>query len=171
MTVEKCSSINIFSLLKEVKKQLNRDYPDVGPEEYFKITMDELGRFAINGQQFEIIAIKNYLGGHRWFFACPKCGNKASKLFLPPLPGEQKYYCKNCHKLKNQSALMGQNNIYKKVSRPLKRMKEIEDKIHRGHLKPDAIQRLLDEYDKLEKELKTSPEFRLYSFKKKHDML
>lgn len=171
MTVEKCSSINIFSLLKEVKKQVNRDYPDTVSEELLKIVQEELSKFTINGQQFEYIAIDNYLGGYRWFFACPKCKNKASKLFLPPLSGEQKYLCKNCHKLKNQSALMGQNNIYKKVSRPLKRMKEIEDKIHRGHLKTDAIQKLLDEYDKLEKDLKGSPEFRLYSFKKKHDML
>ena len=65
---------------------------------------------------------------------------------------------------------MGQNNMYQKVTRPLKRLKEIEDKIAHGHLKTDKVQDLLNEYESLEKQLKESPEFRLYSFKKKHNI-
>jgi hypothetical protein len=65
---------------------------------------------------------------------------------------------------------MGQNQIYRKVTRPLKRLKEIEDKISHGHLKTDKVQALLNEYEMIEKHLKASPEFRLYSFKKVHNL-
>lgn len=62
---------------------------------------------------------------------------------------------------------MGQNKLYKKVTRPLKRMQEIRDKLERGHLTSKKIQELLDEYEKLEQEVKNCPEYRLYAFKKK----
>lgn len=173
MTVESCTSICINPLQRSIKKLINRDYPEAAPDEIFNYTLRELQKFIVNEQSFEFEPLDNYLGGHRWFFKCPKCGKRASKLFLPPpnCGREQKYFCKSCHKLKNQSALMGQNNMYRKVTRPLKRMKEIEDKIARGHLKSDKVQELLNEYDSLEKELKKSPEFRLYTFKKKHNLI
>jgi hypothetical protein len=50
-------------------------------------------------------------------------------------------------------------------------MKTLENKIAKGHLKVEKIQELLDEYEKLEKQLKDAPEFRLYAFKKKHGLL
>jgi hypothetical protein len=49
-------------------------------------------------------------------------------------------------------------------------MKNIENRLERGHLSSDKTQALLDEYDTIEKELKTSPEYRLYQFKKRHGM-
>jgi len=174
LTVEKCSSININSLQKTIKKLIKRDYPDSSIEEVYTHSLEHLSKFTVNDQLFEYEALKNHLGGHRWFFLCPKCGNRASKLFLPPEGTgnrEKRYLCKTCHKLKNQSALQGQNNMYRKVTKPLKRMKEIQDKINRGHLKSEKVQELLDEHDTLEQGLKDSPEYRLFMFKKKHNMM
>lgn len=173
ITVETCSSICINTLQSTIKRIIKQDYPDSNQEETYKHMQDELKKFNVDGQTFEYIALKNYLGGHRWFFLCPKCQQKANKLFLPPLgcKKEHVYACKACHRLKNQSAIMGQNSMYKLVTRPLKRMKEIEDRLAHGHMKSELVQQLLDEYEKLEKQLKDSPEFRLFSFKKKHNLL
>jgi hypothetical protein len=171
-TVENCTSVCVNNLQKAIKKMIDRDYPEASQDETYSYMLNELKKFSVNNQYFEYTAQINYLGGHRWFFLCPNCKNRANKLFLPPPTAkkEKKYLCKTCHKLKNQSALMGQNNMYRKVTRPLKRLKEIEDKIAGGHLKADKVQDLLNEYEILEKQLKESPEFRLYSFKKKHNI-
>jgi hypothetical protein len=173
VTVEACSSICMNTLQRQVKKIVDKDYPNATPQEVYDNVVKELKNFSVNNQTFDYFAHVNYLGGHRWFFLCPKCKNQAIKLFLPPETApdrEHLYLCKACHKLKNQSALMGQNNMYRKVTRPLRRLKEIEDKIARGHIKAEIVQKLLDEYESLEKHLKEAPEFRLYSFKKKHNL-
>jgi len=174
VTVESCSHINISTLQKAIKKLVDKYYPESSQEEMHQHVMDELNKVEVNGQKFEFDSQPNYLGGFRWFFSCPKCNKRASKLFLPPITAknrEQRYLCKTCHKLKNQSAIMGQNKIYKKVTRPLKRMKEIEDRLTRGYMKGEKVQELLNEYETLENLMKASPEYRLFSFKKKHNLL
>ena len=174
ITVESCHSVCVNPLQRSIKKLLSRDYPEASPEEVFDHTRAQLGKFTVNNQYFEYEAIRNHLGGHRWFFLCPECCSRSSKLFLPPESAtdrERRYLCKSCHRLKNQSAIQGQNNMYRKVTRPLKRLKEIEDKIARGHLKSEKVQELLNEYEKIEQGLKSSPEFRLYTFKKRHQMM
>jgi len=173
VTVEQCSSINIGALQKAIRRTINRDYPESREEELYNFTENELKKFVVNDQTFEYSAIKNILGGHRWFFICPKCGNKAGKLFLPPEGCllERKYFCKNCHMIKNQSVLMGSNKIYKKVIKPLKRLRAIENKISKGYLPNDKIQELLNEHEAIENELKSAPEYRVYLFKKKHGLL
>jgi hypothetical protein len=50
------------------------------------------------------------------------------------------------------------------------RLKEIEKKLDRGYLSQDKVEKLLDEYDAIEKELKSTPEYRLYIFKKQHNL-
>ena len=35
--------------------------------------------------------------GRRWWFACPSCGRRAGKLYLPP--GERHFCCRLCHRL------------------------------------------------------------------------
>lgn len=173
ITVENCKSVNINTLQKTIKRNINRDYPESTQQEIYDLTFAELNKFHANDQNFKYEAIENYLGGFRWFFLCPKCDRRCTKLFLPPVEltiKVQKFYCKYCHKLKNQSALQGQNNMYRKVTKPLKRMKEIEKKIARGHLTADKVQELLNEYELIEKELRRSPEYRLYKFKMTHDL-
>lgn len=169
LVLENCSVINCSHLQRAARKIIDRDYPESNIEELYKYTYAELQKFSANGQTFEYTAVKNYLGGHRWFFFCPKCKSRVSKLFLPPETSglEHSYQCKSCLGLKNQSAVMGQNKLYKKVTRPLRRMQEIRTKLERGHLTSKKIQELLDEYEKLEQEVKSCPEYRLYAFKKK----
>ena len=173
VTVESCSQIKILDLQKSIKKKLATDYPDITSEQQQEITLNELKKFTVNGQTFEYSCQPSHLGGVRWFFLCPKCGHNAYKLVLPPplSDRERLYLCKECHKLKNQSALMGQSTMYQMVTRPMKRLKQIEDKIAVGHLGRDRVKDLLDEYDRIEEELKSSPEYRLYMFKKNHGLL
>lgn len=173
VTVESCTSINIHTLQRALRKGIERDYLEPSEDEIYTLILQGLKKFTVNDQIFDYTAIKNYLGGYRWFFLCPKCKKKSNKLFLPPESSnkEPTYACKLCHKLRNQSALLSQNVMYRKVTKPLKRMKILENKIAKGHLRVEKIQDLLDEYERLEKQLKDAPEFRLYAFKKKHGLL
>jgi hypothetical protein len=172
-TVESCTSININSLQRTIKKMIDKSYLEPTEDEIYTYTLQELNKFTTHDLHFEYTAQKNYLGGHRWFFLCPKCKKRSNKLFLPPVSSDREhtYACKICHKLRNQSALMSQNVLYRKVTRPLKIMKIIENKIAKGHLRPEKIQELLNEYESLEKQLRDAPEFRLYYFKKKHNLI
>lgn len=172
IALENCLSICVGKLQKAIRKTINRDYPESTEEEIHNFTERDLLSFTINNQTFKYTSLKNRLGGHRWFFLCPKCGRRVSKLFMPPenYGLVKQYQCKECHGLRNQSAIMGQNKFYRRVTRPLKRMKDLEDRLARGHLNSDKIQELLNEYDALEKELKSSPEYRLYQFKRRRGM-
>jgi hypothetical protein len=179
ITIELCTCVSISALQTAIKKVVTKDYPDSTEQENYDHTLAELKKFTINDQYFDYVAIKNYMGGYRWFFVCPKCKKRAGKLFLPPYGTslrknakhrEHLFLCKDCHKLKNQSAIANQSKIYKNVTKPLKRLKFIEDRIAKGHIRPDGIKELLDEHESIEKGLKESQEFRLYSFKKKHNL-
>lgn len=174
ITVESCQSICMSALQKEIRYAIEKEKLEFKDENAaYELFVQELNKFSVNGQTFKYISKENYLGGYRWFFLCPKCNKRANKLFLPPVAAtsrEQKYLCKACHKLKNQSSLVGSNQLYKAVMRPLKRLKDIEDRIARGHLKSEKIQSLLDEYELIESRLKESQEYRLYDFKRKHGL-
>lgn len=169
LVVENCSCITISSLQKAIRKMIDRDHPDSDEQEIFDFTKTELEKFSVNDQKFNYSYMKNKLGGYRWFFLCPKCGNRAMKLFLPPEGSqiELLYLCKECHGLQNRSAVMAKNNLYKKVLRPLKRLKQIEAMLEKGYLTGEKTQALLDEYDALENKMKETPEYRLYMFKQK----
>jgi hypothetical protein len=171
LTTEKCTSLTIGALQRACRDIINRDYPDSTEDEVYHYTELELKKFSANDQHFQYNPIKNKLGGYRWFFLCPKCNARVSKLFLPPKGAKQDYLylCKKCHGLKSQSAVMGQNSTYRKVTRPLKRLNEIEQRLERGHLTNAKIEELLDEYETIEKELKSTTEYRLYLFKKRQE--
>ena len=168
--VEQCTTINIGNLQTDIRKVINRDKPGSTEEEIYKFTEEELNKFRINNQSFKYTSIKNRLGGYRWFFLCEKCNNRALKLFLPPVTFqeyEHLFLCKACHKLLNESVMKANNNLYKKVIKPLRKLREIEEKLEKGHLQEKKIEELLNEYDRIEQEMKTTPEYRLYAFKKK----
>lgn len=169
LVAESCSSISISNLQKTIRKMIDRDHPDSSEQEIFDFTKEELDKFSVNGQHFSYSHMKNRLGGYRWFFLCPKCETRAGKLFLPPESSglEHKYLCKSCHGLQNQSAVIGKSNIYKKVLKPLKRMKQIEESLEKGYLTSDKTEELLNEYDALEQSMKETPEYRLYIFKRR----
>ena len=173
LVAEQCTIITISALQREIRRVINRDDSTASEEEIFKYTEHELNKFSVNGQFFKYSYIKNCLGGYRWFFLCDKCNHRAIKLFLPPeafTDYEHKYYCKECHALINESVMKGNNNIYRKVIRPLRRLREIEVKLEKGHLTNEKVEELLNEYDKLEQEMKSCPEYRHYAFKKKRGM-
>lgn len=173
LSVEQCSSIACNTLQKNIKKLINKEFPGATEDEVFSHTQAELVKFEINGQIFKYDYMRNQLGGYRWFFLCDKCNKKANKLFLPPKEAvgyEHQYLCKRCHKLKNESVLKANSKLYKSVLRPLKKLREIEQKLEIGHLRPEKTKELLDEYDAIEKEMKSTPEYRLYVFKRKRGL-
>lgn len=172
LTLENCACLYVGTLQKTFKKKALKDNPDLQEEELYNDVQADLDEFTVNGQTFQYTSIRNRLGGHRWFFLCPKCTRRVSKLFLPPKGNslEQKYLCKNCHGLKNQSAVMGQNRIYRQVTKPLKRMRQIEKKLENGYLGSEQIKTLLDEYEAIENTMKNTPEYRLYVFKRTRNL-
>lgn len=173
VTVESCHQLRISDLQTRIRKIILRDWPESTEEEVYNHTLEELKKFTTNDQTFEYEAQRNYLGGYRWYFLCPKCKKRVNRMILPPegTSFEMKYLCKVCHGIRNTSVVMGQSAMYTKVTRPLKRMKEIEDRIAAGHLPMDKAKELMDEYDLLEGQLKAEPEYRLYMFKKRHGMI
>lgn len=173
LLVEQCTSISISDLQKEIRRTIDQDNPGATEEEIYKITADELNKFRVKNQSFKFFAMNNRLGGHRWFFVCGDCDRKAQKLFLPPEEDTEhshKFSCKTCHGLVNESVMKANNNIYKKVVRPLQQLRKIEAKLEKGHLTSEKVQQLLDEYDVIEQEMKNTPEYRHYVFKKKRGM-
>jgi len=173
LVIEQCSVISISTLQKKLRKSIDLNNSESTEEEIFKFTEEELDKFKVNGQSFQYTNIKNHLGGYRWFFICEKCKNRVQKLFLPPqafAEYDHKYLCKDCHKLYNESVMKANNSTYKKVIRPLKRLREIEEKIQKGHLTEKKIEELLNEYDAIEQEMKNCIEYRQYIFKKKRGM-
>jgi hypothetical protein len=170
--VEQCTCLNVSNLQGTIRKIANREDEEMSEQELFDFTKSELEKFTIDGNHFKFDHMKNVLGGYRWFFLCDKCGKRSVKLFLPPenCGLEHRYLCKECHKLKNESVVKANNTLYKKVIRPLKRLREIEAKLERGHLTAEKTDELMNEYDAIEKEMKSTREYRLYAFKKKRGM-
>ena len=172
LTLENCTSIYVGTLQKTFKKKAHKFDQNLSEDALFNHIQEDLIKFTVDDQTFQYTSIKNRLGGHRWFFLCPKCSTRVSKLFLPPIGNglESRYLCKTCHGLKNQSAVMGQNRIYKQVTKPLKRLREIEKKLENGYLGNDKIKELLDEYEGIEAQMKDTPEYRLYVFKRSRNL-
>jgi superfamily II helicase len=173
VSVEQCSVITSNTLQKNIRKDINKKWPQATRDEIFNRTQEELDKFTVHDQKFKFMWVPNQFGGFRWFFLCERCNGKALKLFLPPKEAyeyEHKYFCKRCHKLKNESLIRCNNGLYKHVLRPLYRMKAIEKKLEVGHLRPEKTRELLDEYEAIENEMKQSPEYRLYVFKKKRGL-
>lgn len=170
---EQCSALNVNALQTAIRKLIDKDHSGATSEEVFQYTKEELDKFTVNNQKFEYTHLPNRLGGYRWFFLCDKCKSRCSKLFLPPegVPNyTHLYLCKECHGLHNESVMRANNTVYKKVVKPLKRLREIEEKLEKGHLTKGKVDELLNEYDALEKEMKDTHEYRLYAFKKKRGM-
>ena len=173
LMAEQCSSISCSDLQTNIRKMIRKDYPDSSIQETFEHTQEELNKFAIDGQHFEYSYYENQLGGYRWFFVCSKCHTKVNKLFLPPqhFEGyERLYLCKSCHHLKNESVIKANNNLYKTVLKPQRKLRAIEKKLEVGHLRPEKIKELLDEYESIERAIRETPEYRLYLFKKKRNL-
>lgn len=168
-----CESATCFkfnNLITKVKSEIKNKYPTIDDEKFRGIVYQSLKKFTINGQYFDYISQGNYLGGFRWFVKCPGCGKRRTKLYLPDKypEKEQKYMCKDCHGLKNSSSIMGASRRYKKVIRPLKKLDSIKAKLLNKNININKSKKLLAEYEKIERELKSSPEYKLWEFQKRH---
>lgn len=169
-SLESTTCFSFQNLVKKVKNNVRNRFPGKKEEEFREIMFKALSAFELNGQKFEYDFSLNHLGGERWFVKCPKCKNPCLKLFLPSKykDREQKYLCKNCHKLKNASILLGSTKRYKKVVKPLKRLEWLRNQLLKKSMTPEKAKPFLDEYEHIEKELASSPEYRLFKFQKEH---
>lgn len=166
---ESSVSFNFDNLVKKVKEHIKEQFPKLMPDDInIKIGLN-LKIFSLNDQTFEYTSVPNNFGGVRWFVLCPKCGKKSHKLYLPKgKDREQRYLCRYCHKLKPSSLLLGKQKKYKNVAKPLKRLEQIKKKLLHKKIKAIEAEELLEEYDRIEKKLADSPEYRLWVFKKEH---
>lgn len=168
--VEDTVKYNFSTLGRKIREELKGRFPEAGSEELRKLILKNLKKFSINGQTFEYTYRGNHMGGERWYVSCPKCGKPCINLYLPSHneSREQRYLCQNCHVLKNKSAIMGACTKYKKVVRPLKRLENIKHALMKKNITPERAEPLLDAYERIEKELERSPEYRLYKFQQEH---
>lgn len=172
---------DIYKNLSDV--QVKEIFPEVTPEELANksghvpdgvmhaLMLRHLKKFSINEQMFEYDSRKNHLGGFRWYVLCPRCKAPNLKLYLPNRykNKDQLYLCKKCHGLKNSSSLSGATNKYKKVTKPLKRLENIKKILMGKNISPDKAHPLLEEYERIERELQASPIYKLYKFQEEHN--
>lgn len=166
---ESTINFNFSNLVKKIKKHLTEQFPGLTPEQASYKTKESLKSFTLNNQFFHYESIPNTLGGVRWFVLCPKCKKRSLKLYLPKAKDrESLYLCKDCHKLKPSSMLLGGRSKYKHITRPLKRIEQIKKKLLNKKTNIEEVDKLFKELDKIEKKLSESAEYRLWKFKKEH---
>jgi len=169
--LESCAVFSFLPLFTRIKEELRKKFPDIptGSEEFIKLMYKTLKAFSLNDQQFDYGTQGNYLGGYRWYVLCPECGKKCFKLYLPEEESRAKLYlCKNCHSLKHTSAILGPTPRYQKVIRPLKQLENIKKLLLKKSMTPEKAKHLLDAYDRIEQQLKSASEYRLWKFQKEH---
>jgi hypothetical protein len=170
-TYKNLSDTQIKEIFPAVTTEDLASKTDHVPDEVMHALMlRHLKKFSINEQMFEYDSRKNHLGGFRWYVLCPRCKAPNLKLYLPNRykNKEQLYLCKKCHGLKNSSSLSGATNKYKKVIKPLKRLEAIKTLLLNKNISPDKAHPLLAEYERIERELQASAEYRLFKFQEEH---
>jgi hypothetical protein len=192
---ETATSFNFTELIIKIKKEIREEYDQLAVvqkrDKYPQLTEDQLQtnkmpddifheamlsnlkKFTINEQVFSYKSFKNNLGGFRWYVVCPQCNELCLKLYLPNKykDKEQRYLCKDCHGLKNSSSLLGATKKYRKVVRPLKRLEILKSALMKKGISSEKAKPLLEEYEKIERELNNSPEYRLWRFQLEHTSL
>jgi len=170
LPVESAACYNFSVLVRKVKEELKKRFPKTSHEEFLGLMYKNLSKFSINNQEFEYSHQNNYLGGARWFVKCPKCGKNCFRLYLPKEESgrERLYLCKVCHDLKNASSLMGASKKYKHVVKPLKQLEKIKIALLKKGMTAEKAAPLLDAYEKIENQLASNSEYRLWKFQQKH---
>jgi hypothetical protein len=195
LPAESATSFCFTGLITRVKKEVREEYElltkEQKKEQFPQLTEEQLvsrkipddafhdmmlksfKKFTLNEQTFNYKSFKNNLGGFRWYVLCPQCNALCLKLYLPNKhkEKEQKYLCKDCHCLKNSSSLIGATIKYKKVLRPLKKLELIKIALLKKGMDSKKAKLLLEEYDRIERELVISPEYRLWKFQRDQSSL
>jgi len=169
--VESATCFAFNTLVQKIKKEIHKKHPEITDfNKVNEIIYQGLCAFTINGQKFEFESKNNYLGGCRWFVKCPKCGKPKMHLYMPVKnpEKEQKYYCRNCHALRNVSLLLGNTARYINIIKPLRRLQKLRRKLTSSRISIAKAKPLLEEYERLEKELLASPDYRLWKFQMEH---
>ena len=170
LSVESTTCFNFYNLLSKVKKNLQTRFPEIKGDPFIQLMYKSLKTFKLGEQIFEYSFLRNNLGGVKWYIKCPKCGRDSYKLYLPTKSNdrEQSYLSMKCHKLKHASSILGNSKRYLKVVKPLKELEKIRAKLLKRNISNDKAKELLDEYERIEKELASSSEYRLWRFQKEH---
>lgn len=168
ISAESTICLNFSDLTKKLKANILDRYPDIDTERFADLMSRSLEKFSINKQFFEYTRASNNFGGYRWYINCPECGTPVMKLYLPSGFEDRKqlYLCKKCHRLRNASVILGRSKKYENILKPLKRLETIRNKLTKKGLSAKKAKPLIEEYERIEKELANSPEYRLYKFKK-----
>lgn len=169
-SVDNASCFSFLDLLNRVKADLKKKYPNLESKPFYEIMEKEIRSFTLNGQSFDYHIRPNHLGGYRWYVLCPKCGKPCYKLYLPNLDKnrEQKYYCKFCHKLKNMCMLLGGTIKYKNVIKPLRTLEKLKKDLLSPNMTPEKSKPLLEEYERIKRELENSPDYKLWRFQEEN---
>lgn len=93
-----------------------------------------------------------YFGGVRYWWGCPRCGNRCKKLYLPP--GARQFACRGCHNLTYASAqearkLPGHIGALAGVIENMQRVEHIDKKLSRaqpGSNRHEYLLQLRDKY-------------------------
>ena len=167
-SVESAHCLKVQNIVNAIKTSALDKNPDMSADNLQNLVGEQISSFKINNQEFKFSSSKNHLGGHRWYIHCPECGKKSLKLYKPEdeegAEETKPYLCKECHNLKSPSSLHGPTRMYREVIRPLRRMKQIRERLDRPISSKKAAA-LVEEYEKLEKQLRESDQYKIYKFK------
>lgn len=168
--VEMCVCLDFAKLVRNIKKSITAKRGKQRDEAYRDEIHKNLELFELNGQKFQYLATRRSLGGLLWYILCPKCGKPKRCLYLPNKfeDREQIYLCRDCHELRPLCVMGGKSVTYKKIIKPLKRMHVIKELLTNKKFSNPEAKSLLDEYENLEKTLKSSEEYRLWKFRIEH---
>ena len=97
-TNKNTSSISIDEVIKSLRKQFSENLL--------------IHPLLISGQEIRLVASKTGQGGLKYWFVCPKCGNRVGKLYI-----EQTAACRRCAAIKYTSSRykgMPEGQVFKK---------------------------------------------------------
>ena len=162
--------LDIARLVHKIKDKLKAKYGKLEMKEETDLVNKSLELFKSKGQAFKFAQQLNRVGGFRWYFLCPVCGSRRSKLWYPEgIPGRSQIYaCTECHKLKPMGILSPDSKKYKEIVKPLRRLESLKKKLLKMPLtdNPKAV-KYIEEYDRIEEELETSAVYKLWKYQQR----
>ena len=168
-SIDTAVALEFNKIVKKVKKEIKAKFPSDTLDDLEKKVGLALQKLKINNQTFDYYKFNPHLGGTRWFILCPKCKRKNLRLYIPRDKNkEQKYLCYKCHELIHTSLQLGSTAKYREVVKPLRRLEKIRRMLLKGSTSPSKAQPFIEEYERLEKTLSTSPAYKLWKFRLEH---
>ena len=100
----------------------------------YKPSKRELTEFLLRDRPaYELVTSENRYGTRFWF-ACPRCGRRVGKLYVPP--GRHKALCRHCHRLRYLRHCIQSNGNYRHWQAYwLHRWEKANARLERGYLR------------------------------------